>query len=126
LFHKVKEIHYRTPHLVFPTANLKPLSVAITNIAACSGATYLLEDELMVLARFIKENDPDGKITRAATRKENARLRNAQGLFGKALAEKSITQSVAGDDISEHGEWCLDEFGDDWAGSEEEPIIVSD
>jgi hypothetical protein len=71
--HKVKEIHFRTPHLVFPTAGLKPLSVAISNIAACAGATLLLQEEVIALGKFVKEHDPTGKITRAAVKKDNAR-----------------------------------------------------
>ncbi|KAF2434116.1 hypothetical protein EJ08DRAFT_657792 [Tothia fuscella] len=70
--HKVKEIHWATPKLVFPDSDLKPLSVAISNISACAGATFLLEAEVKERAQYIKEHDPKGKLTRAAVKKQDA------------------------------------------------------
>jgi hypothetical protein len=124
--HKVKEIHYRTPHLVFPNANLKPISVAITNIAACSGATYLLKDEVIALSKFVKENDPGGKLTRAATRKENARQRSTQRSYAMDLVDTPMPKLLASDDGLEQGEWSVEDFGDHWSSAEDEPIIISD
>jgi hypothetical protein len=66
--YKIKPLHYLYPSHVFADSGLKPLSIAMRAICGGVDATYLLEEEVKVLAEYAKVYDPKRSRYRQAVK----------------------------------------------------------
>lgn len=78
--HRVHDIHWRTPQLVFPESAWRPLRMTLYNTSTCSSTTLLVEKEVIELADYIKAHDPRGIQLKLARKrvKDKARSGNAK------------------------------------------------
>jgi hypothetical protein len=67
--HKVLEIHWRTPQLIFPESAWKPLRMTLYNTSPCSSTTLLRERDVLELANYIKAHDPRGEKLKLARKR---------------------------------------------------------